>query len=155
MNASRGASLSNTVPCSSRRRPAPYSAHAYFMQWVRACVSRRRYRGIARRDAQPVSSSVNNHTSTSRAAARKAMIAAHLGLTLDLPPPLLFTSLCTCRVLPGYGCRQQGLLSASVSAAVSPPHLQHIPDRLGCVHTPVQIFLFCAFAIYAERGLPV
>ena len=35
------------------------------------------------------------------------------------------------------------------------PHLQHIPDRLGCVHTPVQIFLFCAFAIYAERGLPV
>ena len=83
------------------------------------------------------------------------MIAAHLGLTLDLPPPLLFTSLCTCRVLPGYGCRQQGLLSASVSAAVSPPHLQHIPDRLGCVHTPVQIFFFCAFAIYAERGLPV
>ena len=78
-----------------------------------------------------------------------------LGLTLDLPPPLLFTSLCTCRVLPGYGCRQQGLLSASVSAAVSPPHLQHTPDRLGCVHTPVQIFLFCAFAIYAERGLPV
>ena len=123
MNASRGASLSNTVPCSPRRRPAPYSAHAYFMQWLRACVSRRRYRGIARRDAQPVSSSVNNHTFTSRAAARKAMIAAHLGLTLDLPPPLLFTSLCTCRVLPGYGCRQQGLLSASVSTAVSPPPL--------------------------------
>ena len=169
MNASRGASLSNTVPCSPRRRPTPYSAHAYFMQWLRACVSRRRYRGIARRDAQPVSSSVNNHTSTSRAAARKAMIAAHLGLTLGLPPHLLPLCNKACTALP-------------LPCSISSPHrlapvafsLASAVDNTGCsvracrqplpLRPPTTAYarvarlrctisFFCALAIYAERGL--
>ena len=137
--------------------------------WQRVCVSRHRYRGIARRDAQPVSSSVNNHTSTSRAAARKAMIAAHLGLTLGLPPHLL--SLCNkaCTVLP-LPCsisspHRLAPVAFSLASAVdntgcsvracrqplppSPPTTAYARvARLRCT-----ISFFCALAIYAERGL--